>query len=132
MDTHSAVDANKVFNEVKADHRILNAALQLQKEEKTKRVILVSKDVNLRLKAKALGLQAEDYTTGKVENISSLYSGKTIIDNVDANIIKLTLRKGLNAPRQRSSVRSHPSRITTIYSRAGRNRHWPTTIHSRK
>src|SRR5687768_13292033 len=59
MDTHSAVDANKVFNESKADHRILNAALQLQKEEKNKRVVLVSKDVNLRLKAKSLGLHAE-------------------------------------------------------------------------
>jgi predicted ribonuclease YlaK len=42
MDTHSAVDANKIFNEAKADHRILNAALQLQKEEKNKKVILVS------------------------------------------------------------------------------------------
>src|SRR6187402_2846585 len=58
MDTHSAVDANKVFNEEKADHMILNAALQLQKEGKDKRVILVSKDVNLRLKAKSLGIQA--------------------------------------------------------------------------
>jgi PhoH-like ATPase len=72
MDTKSSVDANKVFNENKADHRILNSALQLQSEEKGQKVILVSKDVNLRLKAKALGLQAEDYTTGKVENISSL------------------------------------------------------------
>src|SRR5437868_15052381 len=62
MDTKSAVDANKVFNEEKADHRILNAALQLQKEQRTRRVILVSKDVNLRLKAKALGLLSEDYT----------------------------------------------------------------------
>ena len=94
MDTHSAVDANKVFNEVKADHRILNAALQLQKEEKNKRVILVSKDVNLRLKAKSLGLQAEDYTTGKVQNISSLYSGKTIIEEADPEIINLLYEKG--------------------------------------
>src|SRR5687768_12273424 len=62
MDTNSAIDANKVFNEHKADHRILNSALQLQKEEKSHRVILVTKDVNLRLKAKALGLQSEDYT----------------------------------------------------------------------
>lgn len=98
MDTNSAVDANKVFNEVKADHRILNAALQLQKEEKNKRVILVSKDVNLRLKAKALGLQAEDYTTGKVQNISSLYSGKTIIENADAEIINLLYEKGYCPP----------------------------------
>ncbi len=48
----SQVDANKVFNEDKADHRILNSALVLQKEEKGRKVILVSKDVNLRLKGK--------------------------------------------------------------------------------
>lgn len=100
MDTHSAVDANKVFNEVKADHRILNAALQLQKEEKSKRVILVSKDVNLRLKAKSLGLQAEDYTTGKVQNISSLYSGRTIVDSIDANLINLLYEKGYCPPEE--------------------------------
>src|SRR5688572_24389334 len=98
MDTHSAVDANKVFNEYKADHRILNAALQLQKEQKDKRVILVSKDVNLRLKAKALGLQAEDYTTGKIQNISSLYTGRTIIEDVDSNMINLLYEKGYCPP----------------------------------
>ncbi|MCD9019456.1 PhoH family protein [Parachryseolinea silvisoli] len=100
MDTHSAIDANKIFNEVKADHRILNAALQLQKDEKTKRVILVSKDVNLRLKAKSLGLQAEDYTTGKVQNISSLYSGRTVIDNIDSNLINLLYEKGYCPPEE--------------------------------
>jgi PhoH-like ATPase len=98
MDTNSSVDANKVFNEVKADHRILNSALQLQKEEKNKRVIIVSKDVNLRLKAKSLGLQAEDYTTGKVQNISSLYTGKTIIEDVDSDIINLLYEKGYCQP----------------------------------
>ena len=89
MDTHSTVDANKIFNEEKADHRILNSALQLQKEQKGRKIILVSKDVNLRLKAKALGLQAEDYTTGKVQNISSLYTGSTIIEEVDSSMINL-------------------------------------------
>ena len=98
MDTHSAVDANKVFNEEKADHMILNAALQLKKEVKGKKVILVSKDINLRLKAKALGLQAEDYTTGKVQNISSLYTGKTIIEDVNADIINLLYEKGYCPP----------------------------------
>lgn len=100
MDTHSAIDANKVFNEEKADHMILNAALQLQKEGKDKKVILVSKDINLRLKAKALGLQAEDYTTGKVQNISSLYTGKTIIDDVDSNMINLLYEKGYCPPQE--------------------------------
>jgi len=98
MDTHSAVDANKVFNEEKADHMILNAALQLQKEVKGKKVILVSKDINLRLKAKALGLQAEDYTTGKVQNISSLYTGKPILEDVNADVINLLYEKGYCPP----------------------------------
>src|SRR6478609_11207116 len=96
MDTggSGSVDANKVFNEDKADHRILNSALLLQKEEKGRKVILVSKDVNLRLKAKALGLMAEDYTTGKIQNISSLYTGRTIIEDVDSNMINLLYEKG--------------------------------------
>jgi PhoH-like ATPase len=98
MDTKSAVDANKVFNEEKADHRILNSALQLQKQHKTRKVILVSKDVNLRLKAKALGLQSEDYTTGKVQNISSLYTGKTILEEVDSDMINLLYEKGYCPP----------------------------------
>ncbi|MBS1545494.1 MAG: PhoH family protein [Bacteroidetes bacterium] len=100
MDTGSngTLDANKVFNEHKADHRILNSALLLQKEEKDRKVILVSKDINLRLKAKSLGLVAEDYTTGKVQNVSSLYTGKTIIDNVDPNVIDLLYEKGYCPP----------------------------------
>ena len=98
MDTNSTVDANKVFNEEKPDHRILNSALQLQKEERDRKIILVSKDVNLRLKAKALGLQSEDYTTGKVQNISSLYTGKTGIENVDPNMINLLYEKGYCPP----------------------------------
>lgn len=98
MGTNSVVDANKIFNEEKPDHRILNSALQLQKDQKDHRVILVSKDVNLRLKAKALGLQSEDYTTGKVQNISSLYTGKTIVEDADPDTINLLYEKGYCPP----------------------------------
>jgi PhoH-like ATPase len=102
MDTGGTgtLDANRVFNEDKADHRILNSALLLQKEERDRKVILVSKDVNLRLKAKALGLQAEDYTTGKIQNISSLYTGRTIVDDVDSNMINLLYEKGYCPPEE--------------------------------
>ncbi len=96
--SNGTLDANKVFNEHKADHRILNSALLLQKEEKDRKVILVSKDINLRLKAKSLGLQAEDYTTGKVQNLSSLYAGKTVIDDVDPDVIDLLYQKGYCPP----------------------------------
>ncbi|MBL7839313.1 MAG: PhoH family protein [Cyclobacteriaceae bacterium] len=102
MDTSGTdrLDANKVFNEDKADHRILNSALSLQKEEKGRKVILVSKDVNLRLKAMSLGLLAEDYTTGKIQNISSLYTGRTVIEDVDANMINLLYDKGYCPPKE--------------------------------
>ena len=100
MDTggDGKVDANKVFNEDKADHRILNSALLLQKEEKGKKVILVSKDINLRLKAKALGLNAEDYTTGKIQNISSLYTGSKVVEEIDPSMINLLYDKGYCPP----------------------------------
>jgi PhoH-like ATPase len=96
----SAMDASKIFNEDKPDHRILNSALLLQKTEKGKKVILISKDINLRMKAKSLGLYAEDYTTGKVQNISSLYTGKTVLDDIDGNMINLLYEKGYCPPEE--------------------------------
>jgi PhoH-like ATPase len=111
METKSTIDANKIFNEDKPDHRILNSALQMQKEARDRKVILVSKDVNLRLKAKSLGLQSEDYTTGKVQNISSLYTGKTIVENVDPDMINLLYEKGYCPPadilRKLAPVKNH-------------------------
>ncbi|QSE97358.1 PhoH family protein [Fulvivirga lutea] len=98
MDQNSKVDATKVFDEEKADHRILNTALQLQEEMKGRKVILVSKDINLRLKAKSLGLPAEDYNTGKVKNVSSLYSGKSVQDKTDPEKINELYEKGSCEP----------------------------------
>ncbi|MEQ8476031.1 PhoH family protein [Fulvivirga sp.] len=98
MDQSSTVDATKVFDEEKADHRILNSALQLKEEMKDRKVILVSKDINLRLKAKSLGLPAEDYTTGKVKNVSSLYTGKTVQDRTPPEKINELYEKGKCIP----------------------------------
>ena len=57
---------NNIFNDEINDHKILDSALSLQKEEKNKSIILVSKDINLRLKAKSVGIPAADYETGKI------------------------------------------------------------------
>jgi len=62
------------------DHRILNAALLLHNRELHRPVVLVSKDSNLRLKAKALGLTAQDYNSDKIESFDRLYAGKRIIE----------------------------------------------------
>ena len=87
MNPTPEVDAEKIFDDPKPDHKILNAALSLKEQEKNRSVILVSKDINLRLKAKSLKLAAEDYQTGKIKNINSLYTGKTIVDDVLADFI---------------------------------------------
>ena len=94
MHEKASVDANQVFGEKKADHNILNAALSLKEQSPDRKVILVSKDINLRLKAKSLNLQAEDYNTGKVKDIEGLYTGKTIIENVNKKIIDLIYKDG--------------------------------------
>ena len=69
------------------DHRILRTALALQDELQPRPVILVSKDTNLRMKAKSLGLPAQDYTSDKVESFDKLYSGKRTIDDAPAEVI---------------------------------------------
>ena len=88
MNEHSKKDVRVVFGEDKADHRILNAALKLKEDYPDRKVILVSKDINLRLKAKALNLQAEDFETGKIKNIDSLYIGKSEVPNVENIVIE--------------------------------------------
>lgn len=78
-----------VFREDTPDHRILNAALDTAKKYGTKRqVILVSKDVNLRMKAKALDIPAEDYTTDRITDLEELYSGKEIIEDFNDDILQ--------------------------------------------
>ena len=52
------------------------------------KVILVSKDVNLRMKAKAFGVLAEDYTTDRIGSIEEFYSGKETIENFNDEIIQ--------------------------------------------
>lgn len=91
------LDAEKIFDGNKADHRILNAALALQEEESDKKVILVTKDVALRLKAKALNLPAEDYEVGKIKDISLLYSGKSLVENFSSELIDRIYEEGFIA-----------------------------------
>lgn len=88
-DKNISVDACKVFGEDKPDHRILNAVTLLKDNHPDRQVILVTKDINLRIKAKALNMLAEDYETGKIKNIENLYSGVSKIHNIDKEKISL-------------------------------------------
>ena len=60
----------------KADNQILAVVMHLQHLHTKRSVILVSKDINMRIKARALGIAAEDYFNDKVlEDTELLYSG---------------------------------------------------------
>lgn len=87
-------DATAVFGEDKPDHRILNAAIKLKEDHPGKKVILVSKDINLRLKAKSMNIYSEDFETGKIKNIDSLYSGKSQHTDVNPEMIDKLYREG--------------------------------------
>ncbi len=56
------------------DHRIIATALHIRDQHPHVPTILVTKDINLRIRADALGLQAEDYETGRIQ-LTDLYSG---------------------------------------------------------
>ena len=82
-------EIKEAFREDTPDHRILSCAYELEKESKVKkRHILVTKDVNLRMKAKALGILAEDYTTDRVRSVEDLYTGMEILEDFDDDAIQ--------------------------------------------
>jgi PhoH-like ATPase len=88
MNPDNNINANLIFGEEKNDHKILNAALHCQQMEKGRKVILVSKDINLRLKAKSLDIHAEDYETGKIKNLTELENtGKYVLEGIEPEII---------------------------------------------
>lgn len=77
----------KAFSERIADHRILSCALTLNTEQKDEPTILVTKDVNLRVKARALGMQAEDYINDKVPTRSLFDAAHEEYTDIPAELI---------------------------------------------
>ncbi len=74
---------NGVFAEDTPDHRILSVAAELSGGN----VVLISKDINLRMKAMAVGIAAEDYITDKIDCPDKLYTGSMLIEGVSADSI---------------------------------------------
>jgi len=82
---HNKLAAN--FTSGKPDHRILNTAYLISKDHPDRCVILVTKDVNLRMKAKSVGLMAEDYTSDHVKDLSGIYQGSQVVENISEAVI---------------------------------------------
>lgn len=75
------------FPEKTPDHRILSIAEYIHTNSKDRKVKLITKDINLRMKAKSLGLDSEDYETGKIRNIDQVDKKTYIIENQPSEII---------------------------------------------
>jgi PhoH-like ATPase len=66
----------------KVDNSILATAMGLQQRHKTRQVILISKDINLRIKAGIVGIVAQDYFNDQVlDDVDLLHSGLHILEN---------------------------------------------------
>lgn len=100
----------QVFSFNKSDNAILNIAYTMSKKEGSYKknqnpVIVVTKDINMRLKAEALGLKAQDYTSDKVK-YDELYTGviETEVDSAQIDAFyrdkKLPLEKDKYFPNQ--------------------------------
>jgi len=76
------------FAEATPDHRILAITYHLASVNPDRPVILVTKDINLRMKAKSLGIVAQDYLTDKVQDIDSLKKEIEVVDGVDDELIQ--------------------------------------------
>lgn len=90
---------NESFPERTADHRILAIAEYVRSSNKDKTVVLITKDINLRMKAKSLGIIAQDYENDKVADIDDLYKGISVMEGVDQSLISklYELPEGVNA-----------------------------------
>jgi PhoH-like ATPase len=96
------IDAIEIFGDDKGDHRILNAALHAKSKYTDRNVIMVSKDINLRIKAKSLDILSEDYETGKLKDseiqADTVPTGRSVIENIDTEVIDLlyTQKEAIN------------------------------------
>jgi len=75
------------FPENKADHRILSCACSVAEKTPDRKTILITKDINLRMKARALGIPVEDYFNDKVLNVDVFKNAHDTYENIDSDLI---------------------------------------------
>ena len=80
-------EIEKSFPDPKPDNQILAVVLGVDTEQPETKTILVTKDINLRMKARSLGLLVEDYITDKVVNIDAFSEEELVIEGVDGDLI---------------------------------------------
>ncbi|NOU17371.1 MAG: PhoH family protein [Bacteroidales bacterium] len=102
------------FAEKSPDHRILAIANFLHKNNPERPVILISKDINLRMKAKSLGLTAQDYLSDKVQDIDILKKEIEIISDIDDSNIQQMYEKHEGISAKELKIKPFPNQFFII------------------
>ena len=99
------------FPENTPDHRILAIAEYISLKNKDRFVTLVTKDINLRMKAKSIGLMAGDYESDKVQNIDEIYKEIYTLENIDDTVISKIYEEeeGITSKKIQTSPQPNPN-----------------------
>lgn len=93
------------------DNRILSIAFKLHKDGRN--VVFVSKDVNVRIKADALGIKAEDYETDKIASVDDMYTGWREVEVGEEDLKKFFEEHRLELP-----IELHPNEGVLLRDRS--------------
>ncbi|WP_329903799.1 PhoH family protein [Porphyromonas pogonae] len=110
----------EAFPETIPDHRILSMALNLkeEKDKKNEKTILVTKDVNLRMKAKSLGMPVEDYINDKVLTTDIFNDAQETFEGIDGDLIDKIYSKaeGIDSEELEFSSKLQPNQCFILKS----------------
>jgi PhoH-like ATPase len=105
---HSDVAETFIYDS--PDHRILSAACKIRDENSGRHVSLVSKDVALRLKARCLNMNAEDYENDKAPELDKLYKGRFELEHLGGEIIDCFYKEPFMVPIEEFDIEEpHPN-----------------------
>ncbi len=96
------------FPENTPDHRILAIAEYIFIRFSKRPVILITKDINLRMKAKSLGILAQDYQNDMVQNIDDIYRGVDVIEDISTEAINKLYQQTEGTPVKEFGIKSQP------------------------
>jgi PhoH-like ATPase len=123
LNHRSFVRVQEMFGEMSNDNRILAVALNYYIEEQEKpeprQIVLVSKDVLVRVKADVLGVLAQDYLSDRTLTPSDIYSGYNTLHVHPAVIDEFYTYRFLNVKSLPAGVRLHPNEFVILRDEMG-------------
>lgn len=123
LNHRSFVRVQEMFGDMSNDNRILAVALNYALEEKEKEsprpVVIVSKDVLVRIKADVLGLEAQDYLSDQTVDASDIYSGNLTIHVHPAVIDEFYSYRFLTIKSLPIRTRLHPNEFVILRDEMG-------------